>query len=159
MLISGLTEERVMSKLATTTIAIALLALPASAGAEDRLDPRVQSILACEAISSGEARLRCYDQSIMPLKQALSGGRMVLKENRGPGRLDGVVKASGKSGEKRFWVLFENGDRWAISTQPDRRNAPAVGTPLKVRKTPFGNYWISGPGWRTSEATFVGHTP
>ena len=156
MLIFRLTEERAVSKLVTTMIAIALLALPAFAAAKERLEPRVQSLLVCESISSNETRLRCYDQSIIPLKQALSRGRMVLKENKGPGTLEGVVKASGKSGEKRFWIELENGDRWALTTQPDRRAAPPVGATLKLKRTPFGNYWISGPGWRRSEASFLG---
>lgn len=146
-----------MSKRVMTMIAIALTALPAMAAAKEELDPRVQSLLVCESITSGEARLRCFDQSIVPLKQALSRGRVVLKENKGPGTLGGLVKASGKSGEKSFWVVFENGDRWALSTQPDRRNAPPVGTTLQLKKTMFGNYWISGPGWQQSEAIFVGH--
>lgn len=146
-----------MSKLVTSMIAIALLALPAIAAAKESLEPRVQSLLVCESIRSNEARLRCYDQSIIPLKQALSRGRMVLKENKGPGILEGVVRASGKSGEKLFWVVLENGDRWAIATQPDRDAAPRVGSTLKLVRTPFGNYWISGPGWRQSEARFLGH--
>lgn len=146
-----------MSKLVTTLIAIALLALPAIAAAKETLEPRVQSLLACESISSNETRLRCYDQSIIPLKQALSRGSVVLKETKGPRALEGVVKASGKSAEKRFWVEFENGDRWEITTQPDRRAAPPPGTPLKLRRTIFGNYWIKGPGWRESEASFLGH--
>ncbi|MEO8547951.1 MAG: hypothetical protein ABI422_06240 [Sphingomicrobium sp.] len=128
------------------------------AAAKDKLEPRVQSLLACESISSGEARLQCYDRSIVPFKQALSHGNVVLKENKGPRALEGLVKASGKSGEKRFWVVFENGDRWELSTQPDRRAPPRVGTTLTLRKTMiFGNYWMKGPGWRESEATFLGH--
>ena len=148
-----------MPKLVTTMIAIALLAVPAMAVAKERLEPRLQSILMCESISSNEARLQCFDQSIIPLKQALSRGSVVLKENKGPGAREGVVKASGKSGEKRFWVEFENGDRWSLTTQPDRRAAPPVGSALKLDRTPFGNFWISGPEWRRSEASFLGREP
>ena len=148
-----------MSKLVMTMIAMALLALPSMAVAKERLEPRVQSLLMCESISSNEARLRCYDQAMVPLKQALSRGSVVLKENKGPGAREGVVKASGKSGEKRFWVVLDNGDRWAITTQPDRRAAPPVGSTLKLDRTPFGNFWISGPGWRRSEASFQGREP
>ena len=145
-----------MSRLVTPTIAIALLALPAAAAAQSKLEPRLQSLLACASVTPDEARLRCYDPSIIALQQALSRGSVVLKEHKGPRASGGIVKASGKSGEKRFWVMFENGDRWAIVTQPDRPNAPPVGSTLKLRKTPFGNYWISGPQWRESEATFMG---
>ena len=141
----------------TSIIAIALLALPGTAAAKEGLEPRVQSLLACESISSNETRLRCYDQSIIPLKQALTRGSVVLRETKGPRAREGIVKASGKSAEKSFWVELQNGDRWAITTQPDRPRAPPVGTTLKLHKTPLGNYWISGPGWRKSEASFVGH--
>jgi len=148
-----------MPKLVTATIAIALLALPASGAAKSDLEPRLQTHLACASITPDEARLRCYDQSIIALQQALSRGSVVLKEQKGPRARGGVVKASGKSGAKRFWVTFDNGDRWAMITQPDRPNAPPAGSILKVRKTPLGNFWISGPGWRESEATFVGQEP
>ena len=144
-------------QLRTSLIAVALLALPGTAAAKEGLEPRLQSLLACESITASDARLRCYDQSLLPLKQALTRGSVVLKETRGPRAREGVVKASGKSAEKSFWVEFENGDRWTTITQPDRPNPPPVGTRLKLRKTPFGNFWISGPGWNESEASFVGH--
>jgi hypothetical protein len=146
-----------MSKPVSAITAILLLSVPSIAAAKDKLEPSVQSVLACESISSDEARLQCYDQAIVPLKQALSRGSMVLKENKGPLALGGVVKASGKSGENRFWVVFENGDRWSVVTAKARREAPKLGTNLKLKKTFFGNYWISGPGWPESDATFLGH--
>ena len=145
-----------MPKLVTATVAIALLTLPAAGAAKSDLEPRLQAHLACASITPDEARLRCYDQSVVALQQALTRGSVVLKEQKGPRAREGIVKASGKSGEKRFWVTMENGDRWAITTQPDRPNAPPVGSTLKLRKTPLGNYWISGPGWRESPASFLG---
>ena len=146
-----------MLKLVTATIAIALLAMPAAAMAKSELEPRLQAHLACASITPNEARLRCYDQSVVALQQALSRGSVVLKDQKGPRARAGVVKASGKAGAKRFWVTLDNGDRWTLVTQPDRPAAPQVGSTLKLRKTPLGNYWISGPGWRESEATFVGN--
>ena len=146
-----------MPKLVTATIAIVLLALPAAGAAKSDLEPRLQAHLACASITPDEARLRCYDQSVVALQQALTRGSVVLKEQKGPRAREGIVKASGKSGEKRFWVTLDNGDRWTTITQPDRPNAPAVGTRIKVRRTPLGNFWISGPGWRESEAAFAGH--
>jgi len=146
-----------MPNLLTATIAISLLALPAAGAAKSELEPRLQAHLACASITPDEARLRCYDQSIVALQQALTRGSVVLKEQKGPRGRDGIVTASGKSGEKRFWVTLDNGDRWTIVTQPDRPAAPPVGSTLKLRRTPLGNFWISGPGWRESEATFVGH--
>ena len=115
----------------------------------------MQAVLACEAIASNEARLQCFDQAILPLKQAMFRGSLVLKENKGPTALGGVVKASGKSGLSRYWVLLDNGERWTIMTAKDRREAPKPGTPLRMKKTFFGNYWVTGPGWPESEGTFV----
>jgi len=146
-----------MSRRVVTIAGIVLLAAPTIAAAKDKLEPRVQAMLACEPITSNEARLQCYDQAILPLKQALSRGSMVLKEDKGPWALEGVVKASGKSGENRFWVVLENGDRWAIVTAKARREAPTSGTNLKLKKTFFGNYWVTGTGWPESEAEFLGH--
>ena len=145
-----------MSKRVGLAAGIVLLSVPSVAASKEKLDPRMQAVLACEAISSSEARLQCFDQAILPLKQALTRGSMVLKENKGPSALEGVVKASGKSAASRYWVVLENGERWTVVTAKDRRAAPKPGTPLRLKKTFFGNYWVSGPGWPESEAIFVG---
>ena len=144
-----------MSKGVALVAGIVLLSLPSVVAAKDEMEPRMQAVLACEAISANEARLHCFDQAILPLKQAMSRGSLVLKEKKGPAALGGVVKASGKSGASRYWVLLDNGERWSIETAKDRRDAPKPGTPLRMKKTFFGNYWVSGPGWPESEGTFV----
>ena len=133
----------------------ALLVVPSVAAAKEDLEPRMQAVLACEGITANDARLQCFDQAILPLKQAMTRGSLVLKEKKGPAALGGVVKASGKSGANRYWVLLDNGERWSIQTAKDRREAPKPGTPLRMTKTFFGNYWVSGPGWPESEGTFV----
>ena len=144
-----------MSKRVSLVAGMVLLAVPSIAVAKEDLEPRMQAVLACEGVTANEARLQCFDQAILPLKQAMSRGSLVLKEKKGPGALGGVVKASGKSGASRYWVLLDNGERWSIETAKDRRHAPKPGTALRMKKTFFGNYWISGPGWPESEGTFV----
>ena len=144
-----------MSKRVGLVAGILLLSLPSVVAAKDDMEPRMQAVLACEGISANEARLQCFDQAILPLKQAMSRGSLVLKEKKGPAALGGVVKASGKSEASRYWVLLDNGERWSIATAKDRRNAPKPGTALRMKKTFFGNYWVSGPGWPESEGTFV----
>lgn len=146
-----------MSRLLGAIIGIVLLSAPGVAAAKDELEPKVQAILACESVSPDDARLQCYDRSIPALKQALTRGNMVLREKKGPSSLEGVVKASGRSGENRYWVVFENGDRWQTITKNPRRETPRPGTRLRLKKTLFGNYWLSGPGWPESEADFIGH--
>ena len=144
-----------MSMRVSAIAGIVLLSVPSVVAAKEDIEPRMQAVLACEAIASNEARLQCFDQAILPLKQAMSRGSLVLKENKGPTALGGVVKASGKAGVSRYWVLLDNGERWTIMTAKDRRDAPKPGTPLRMKKTFFGNYWVTGPGWPESEGTFV----
>ena len=144
-----------MSKRVSLVAAMVLLAVPSVAAAKEDLEPRMQAVLACEAVAANEARLQCFDQAILPLTQAMSRGSLVLKEKKGPAALGGVVKASGKSGVSRYWVVLDNGERWSIETAKDRRDAPKPGTALRMKKTFFGNYWVSGPGWPESEGTFV----
>ena len=144
-----------MSKRVGLVAGIVLLSLPSVVAAKDDMEPRMQAVLACEGISANEARLQCFDQAILPLKQAMSRGSLVLKEKKGPAALGGVIKASGKSGASRYWVLLDNGERWSIETAKDRRDAPKPGTALRMKKTFFGNYWVSGPGWPESAGTFV----
>ena len=144
-----------MSKRISLVAGMALLVAPSVATAKEDMEPRMQAVLACEAITANEARLQCFDQAILPLKQAVSRGSLVLKENKGPAALGGVVKASGKSGAARYWVVLDNGERWSIVTAKDRRDAPKPGTALRMKKTFFGNYWVSGPGWPESEGKFL----
>ena len=144
-----------MSRRVGLVAGAALLVVPSVAAAKEDLEPRMQAVLACEAITANEARLQCFDQAILPLKQAMTRGNLVLKEKKGPAALGGIVKASGKSGANRYWVLLDNGERWSIQTVKDRREAPKPGTPLRMKKTFFGNYWVSGPGWPESEGLFV----
>jgi hypothetical protein len=144
-----------MSKGVCLIAGMVLIVVPSVAAAKDDMEPRMQAVLACEAISANEARLQCFDQAILPLKQAMSRGSLVLQEKKGPAALGGVVKASGKSGAARYWVVLDNGERWSIATAKDRRDAPKPGTALRMKKTFFGNYWVSGPGWPESEGTFV----
>jgi hypothetical protein len=87
----------------------------------------------------------------------MSQGSVVVKENKAPVTLGGVVKASGTSGANRFWVELENGDRWALLPGKTRRAPPAPGTTVKVSRTLMGSYYLSGPNWPQSEAQFLGH--
>jgi hypothetical protein len=147
-----------MSKRIALVAGVVLLSVPSVAAAKDDMEPRMRAVLACEAIGANEARLQCFDQAILPLKQAVSRGNMVFTQRRGPAAREGVVKASGVSGENRYWILFENGDRWSTTTKNSRKLPPA-GAALKVKRTPMGTYWISGRQWSESQATFVGPEP
>ncbi|HET6942168.1 MAG TPA: hypothetical protein VFH89_08405 [Sphingomicrobium sp.] len=146
-----------MSKRAWMIAAMALLFVPGIAFARDKLEPRVQAMLACEAVSASEARLQCYDQAMSAFKQAMAQGNVVVKEKDTPMTLGGVIKASGQSGSNRYWVEFENGDRWTLMPSKSRRGPPAPGSTAKLSRTLMGNYYFSAPNWPQTEARFVGH--
>ena len=146
-----------MRKRVGAIAAIVLLSVPAVAAAKDKLDPRAEAMLACSSVSANEERLQCYDRTIATLKQALAQGNVVLKEKKGPLAQEGIVKASGRSGEESFWIVLENGDRWAITIAEYRRDPPPPGTHVKLKRTIMGNYWLTAPKWPESEAVFLGH--
>lgn len=145
-----------MSKRVSLVAAVALLSVPSVAAAKDKLEPRVQAMLACQAISASEARLQCYDQTISALNQDLVRGAVVLKESNRPLAKEGVVKESGYWSGGRFLVVLDNGDRWAIEPSKRRREPPRPGAAVKLRKTLMGTYWISGPDLPETEAQFLG---
>ncbi len=144
-----------MSKRVSLAAGMVLISVPSIAIAKEDLEPRLQAVLACESVSANEARLQCFDRAILPLRQAMSRSSLVLTKRKGPLALEGVVKASGYSGANGYWVEFENGDRWSTSTK-SLRKPPAPGTTLKLKKTLMGTYWMSGPKWSESQATFAG---
>jgi hypothetical protein len=146
-----------MSKRVGAITAMVLLSVPAIAAAKDKLDPRAQAMLACTSISANEERLQCYDRSIATLKDALAQGNVVLKEKKAPLATEGIIKASGRSGDESFWIILENGDRWALTIAEYRREPPPPGTPVKLKRTIMGNYWLTAPKWPESEAVFLGH--
>ena len=134
----------------------ALLLMSSMAVGKDNAEPRVQAILACGAIASDQERLACYDRSIVPLKDALARGSMVLKEKNAPLALAGRVNASGRWGGNSLWVLLDNGDRWSVQPTKSRSDPPPPGTIVRLKRTLMGTYWISGPRWPESEAEFLG---
>jgi hypothetical protein len=146
-----------MSKRAGIIAAIVLLSVPTLAVAKDKPERRVQALLACQSITASDARLACYDQAMSSLKQAIAQGTMVLKEKNAPLAMEGVVKASGQWGGSSNWVLLDNGDRWSIQPSKARRDPPPPGTPVKLKKTWMGTYWMSGQKLPETEAEFLGH--
>ena len=144
-----------MSRLVIAATGLALLGVAASANAKDDLEPRTRAMLACRSIAPDDARLRCYDQSMAALKEAIDQGSVVLDDR--PKMGEGIVKASGQSGENRYWVELESGERWTLLPTTARRGPPQPGSNVKVRRPFVGSgYWISGPDWEESRAEYVG---
>jgi hypothetical protein len=145
-----------MSKRVAAIVGIVLLSAPGMAVAKEKFDPRVQAMLTCEAIKSSEARLQCYDQAMAALRPALVQGAVIVKEKKAPVARGGVIQASGRTGDENFWVVLENGDRWALRTPGYHRDPPATGMTVKIRRTFMGSYWLSGTKWPESEADYLG---
>ena len=82
-----------MSKRVSLAAGTVLLAVPSLAAAKEELEPRMKVVLACEAIAANEARLQCFDQAILPLRQAVADGGMVFTQRTGPSAREVVVKA------------------------------------------------------------------
>lgn len=144
-----------MSKWAIAAISLALLGTSAGANAKDKLEPRTQAMLACQAVTADDARLRCYDQAMAALKDAIEQGSVVLDEK--PTKGQAVVKASGRSGENSFWIELETGERWKLLPTTPRSAPPQAGSTIKIYRPFYGSgYWISGPDWDESRAEFVG---
>ena len=147
-----------MSKTMSLLAAAVLLSVPGVAAAKDKLDPRLEAVMACPSVADSAARLQCFDHAVAPLQQALVHGTVTLEERKGPLAMEGVVKASGQTSSNRYWVELENGDRWTLTPKSSRPKAPTVGSTLKMKKTLWGGYWISGSGWSESEGAFVGRS-
>lgn len=144
-----------MSKWAIAAFGLALLGMSAGANAKDKLEPRTQAMLACRSIAANDARLRCYDESMAALNDAIERGSVVLDEK--PTKGQAIVKASGRSGENSFWIELESGERWKLLPTTNRSQPPQVGSTIKVYRPFYGSgYWISGPDWEESRAEFVG---
>lgn len=148
-----------MFRLAIASLAVILLAVPAAITAKEKADPPMHALIACSALASDVARLRCFDTAMVDLKRALDQGELVLNGNKAPSALQGIVTASGSSSFKRFWMELDSGDRWALLPEYEREKPPPVGAMMKVHKELFGTYTISGRGWHTSQGRYLGRRP
>lgn len=147
-----------MTKLVSAIAGLVLLSVPGVATAKEKIEPRLEAVMACQSVTDDTARLQCFDQAVAPLQKALVHGTMILEEKKGPLAMEGVVKASGQTSANRYWVELENGDRWTLTPKSSRPKAPPVGSTVRMKKTLWGGYWLSGSGWSESEATFAGRS-
>ena len=145
-----------MFRSAVALAGLALLGVSANAHAQEKVDPLTQAMLACGAVKTDDARLRCYDQTMSTLKNAIDQGEVILDEDRGPIAREGIIKASGQTGESSFWIELESGERWNLMPTTPRRHPPKPGGNIKVRKSFFSGYWVSAPDWPETRARFKG---
>ncbi len=139
----------------TVPLTLMLLTAPAMAAAKEKVEPRLEAMLACGSVTSNEARLRCYDAAAAPLRQALNQGEVAVSQKSRPKELEGVIRATGAMGDNNYWVELANGDRWQVISASPFDEAPPTGVKAKLRKGPLGNYWFSTPALPERRAVFI----
>jgi hypothetical protein len=136
-------------------LALMLLTAPAMAAAKEKPEPRMAAMLACGSVVSNEARLRCYDDAVAPLRRALGKGEIALKEKSRPKELEGVIRSAGGMGDNNYWIELASGDRWQVISNSPFDEPPPTGVTARLRKGPLGNYWFSTPGLAERRAVFI----
>jgi hypothetical protein len=135
------------------TVALASLALPGAAAAQ-KLDSRLEAVLACPGITDAAQRLACFDAAVTPLRQAASSGSLEAR-SLGPKSLQGKVRATRGQGYDQLVVQFENGDRWLLKLEGNER-LPKVGVDATLRRGALGNWWFKTANGQTFQARFLG---
>ena len=134
-----------------SVLAIAGLAQPAVA---QRVDPRLQSVLACASISDSAQRLQCYDGAISPLRQAAASGALEGR-SLGPKALEGKIRSMRGQGYDRLLVQLENNDRWLLMLEGNER-LPKAGDPIAATRGALGNWFFKVNDRQTFSAKFLG---
>ena len=148
-----------MRQIKIVVISIIGLSVPQPAWSKEKADPRIDAAIACASFAGDAQRLKCYDEAIKGLRQALETGHLIAaNEATKPFALEGVVKASGATGFNRFWVLLDSGDRWELIGSP-RDDAPRQGAKVRLKKKTMGNYSFIDPSGYDMEAKYKGRSP
>ena len=149
-----------MNRLAITVAALAVVCSAAPAQAAKDIDPRLDSTLACASVAEDTARLRCFDQAVVTLRQAVEAGTLVAKKDAigDPSGMAGVIRASAQRGYNRFWVQLDNGDKWEVHADSAQDQLPRRGAKVTFKKAPLGGYWFDEPGYRARKASVLGRS-
>lgn len=131
-------------------LAIAAAAQPAEA---QRLDSRLESVLACAKESDPNRRLGCFDAALIPLTKAAESGALESR-SLGPKSLESRVRAMRRQGYSGLLVQLENGDRWTVALEGSEI-FPEVGESVTVRRGVLGGWWFKAGNGRAFRATFM----
>ncbi|GAA3996283.1 hypothetical protein GCM10022211_01420 [Sphingomonas humi] len=135
-------------------IGAGVLAALAGPAAAQKLDPRLEAVLACPRITDAAQRLACFDAAVTPLRQAASNGSLEAR-SLGPKALDGKVRATKGQGYNNLLVQLENGDRWLLTLEGNER-LPKVGSDVTIRRGALSNWWFKVDKGQTFQARFLG---
>lgn len=133
--------------------AAAVLGLPSAAHAQ-KLDSRLEAVLACPRIVDAAQRLACFDTAVTPLSKAASTGSLEAR-SLGPKSLDDKVRAVRGQGFGQLLVQLENGDRWLLKLEGNERT-PKIGADATIRRGALGNWWFKVKNGQTFQARFLG---
>ena len=139
-------------------LAGAMLSIVAAsaAGAKEKVDPRIQTVLGCSSVADGTQRLACYDSAMAGFRQALAAGQLVsAEEGQKPFAMEGVVKAAGPMGFNHFWVVMDSGDRWDVIAYGDHDSVPRKGAKVRISKG-FSGYRFLEKNTADRRAKYLG---
>lgn len=147
-----------MRKIAIAVTALSLFVGVNPATAKEKVDPRIEAAIACSNVAQNEDRLRCFDQAVGGLKQALASGQLIpADEARKPLVLEGTIRAAGHFGFNRFWVEMDSGDRWEIeASNRFDQIPPKRGTKVTIKRAAIGGYWVKEVGGSNRRANYLG---
>lgn len=137
----------------TMIFGAAALLLPGAASAQ-KVDPRLEAVLACPKIADSAQRLACFDSAIAPLRKAAEAGALEAR-SLGPKALEARIRAMKQQGYDRMLVQFDNGDRWIFQLEGNER-MPKAGDAVTVKRGALGNWWVKVVKGQTFQAKFLG---
>lgn len=119
-----------------------------------RMDPRLAAALACVKVTHEAQRLVCYDQAMVPLREAADSGALAGR-SLGPRSLQGRIRAMRGQGADRLLVQLDNGDRFTLMLEGNER-LPKAGDAVTIRRGVLGNWWVTVGRRQTFQARFLG---
>lgn len=132
----------------------------------------VAGVFACRAISSAEARLRCYDAAAAALNDAVAKGNVVAMDRQAVTRtrrelfgfsvpriplfgtgnepeqkeLNATITRVVPTGFQKWIFTLDTGARWQTTEALSRQNDPKPGQKVEIKRSLMGGYFLSVNG-------------
>ena len=160
----------------------AAAASSAAAQAPAQTPAPVANVVACRSNPDPGARLRCYDDMVTHLSQAVGSGAVVVLDREGmakakrelfgfslPGlgrllggdslpeekEINATIKSAGETGYHHWVLTLDDGARWRTTEPLLRQSDPRPGQKVRIRRGSIGNYMLQIEGGRYTRATRV----
>ena len=142
----------------------------------------VANVIACRSNPDSDARLRCYDNTVTNLSQAVGSGAVVVLDREGMtkakrelfgfslprlGRLLGsddvpeekelnaTIRSATATGYGQWILTLDNGARWRTTEPLARQADPRPGQKVVIRRGRIGNYLLQIEGGRYTRAARI----